>query len=221
MSWLARLKNQKAPDAHATKPTKPHENGGKGGFVGFVACPPAPFEKFKGTEPAANEPMTTPPPGDFGLSADPIPLRLAGMKWGEGFNPFDACKDPAPDPDRHCWPHSTAMNTAELDTMTARLARFTDKGMGLIEAERLADKLVLRDREGDDRRLCLECSHLQGHGRWRCGNWQAANVAPQGLAPDLVVMLQRCAGFKSAVPHSDAQAGDRPDRIHHTPGQTP
>ena len=202
MNWLARLKNHKAPDTHATKPTKPPEQAGGAGFVGFVAYPLAPFQKFEASEAAANEPMTQPPPGDFGLSADPIPLRLAGVKWGgaPGFNPFDnpfdACKDPAPaDPDRWCWPHSTAMNTAEIDTFTARLASFTNKGLSLADAERTADRLVIRDREGDDRRLCLECSHLQGHGRRRCGNWQAADVAREALAPELVTMLQRCSGF--------------------------
>ena len=94
-----------------------------------------------------------------------------------------------------CWPHSPAMNTTEVDTFTARLARFTDKGVGYDEGERLADALVIRDRNGDDRRLCLECPHLQGFGCWRCGNWQAADVAQQGLARDLVLMLQRCDGF--------------------------
>lgn len=41
-----------------------------------------------------------------------------------------AANDPAaamPDLDRWCWPHSAAMNGAEIDTFTARLARFTDK----------------------------------------------------------------------------------------------
>ena len=79
---------------------------------------------------------------------------------------LQAANDPAPaavaDPDRWCWPHSTAMNTGEIDTFTARLARFTDKGLSLDDSEALADKLVLRDRESDDRRLCLECAHLAG-----------------------------------------------------------
>jgi len=97
--------------------------------------------------------------------------------------------------DRWCWPHSPAMNTTELDTFTARLARFTDKGVDYDAGERLADALMIRDRNGDDRRLCLECPHLQGFGRWRCGNWLAADVAQQGLARDLVLMLQRCDGF--------------------------
>jgi len=170
--------------------------------VATVAVASLPKQQFEASEAAANEPMTQPPPGDFGLSADPIPLRLAGVKWGgaPGFNPFDnpfdACKDPAPaDPDRWCWPHSTAMNTAEIDTFTARLASFTNKGLSLADAERTADRLVIRDREGDDRRLCLECSHLQGHGRRRCGNWKAADVAREALAPELVTMLQRCSGF--------------------------
>lgn len=101
--------------------------------------------------------------------------------------------------DRSCWPHSSAMNSVEIGTFMARLERFTDKGMAYDEAEALADKLVQRDREGDDRRLCLECRHLQGAGRWRCGNWQQAGVAQQGLARDLVLMLQRCDGYHPAM----------------------
>jgi len=42
MSWLARLKNEKAQGTHATKATKP-------GFVGFVACQDGPFEKIGAT----------------------------------------------------------------------------------------------------------------------------------------------------------------------------
>lgn len=119
--------------------------------------------------------------------------------------------DPAPstDPDGWCWPHSQAMNTVEIDTFMARLGRFTDKGVSHDEAERLADALVSRDREGDDRRLCLECAHLQGAGRWRCGNWQQADVARDALARDLVLMLQRCAGFAALGPHQPSE-GPKP-----------
>jgi len=97
--------------------------------------------------------------------------------------------------DRSCWPHSSAMNSHEIDTFTARLERFTDKGMAYDQAEALTDKLVLRDRERDCRRLCLECRHLQGVGRWRCGNWQQSDMAREGLARDLALLLQRCKGF--------------------------
>ena len=101
------------------------------------------------------------------------------------------------DPDRWCWPHGDAMNTVEIDAFTARLARFTDKGMSLSDAEALADKLVVRDREGDDRRLCLECRHLRGAGSYRCGNARAAGLHAD-LARDLVLTLHRCHGYEDA-----------------------
>lgn len=105
------------------------------------------------------------------------------------------------DPDRWCWPHSTAMNGAEIDTFMARLHRFTDKGMSRIDGEALADKLVVRDRESDDRQVCLECGHFAGlsAGSWRCGNWEVAGVALSArdaqVATEFVNLLQRCDGF--------------------------
>lgn len=99
--------------------------------------------------------------------------------------------------DASCWPHGTAMNGPEIDTFTARLARFADKGLILADAERLADKLVHRDRDGDDRRVCLECVHLRHGGR--CSNWRAAGVATNAmdarLPGDFTTILQRCDGF--------------------------
>jgi len=105
------------------------------------------------------------------------------------------------DPDSWCWPHSSAMTGGEIDTFAARIARFTVKGVILADAESMADRLVQRDRQNDDRGLCLECTHLVGYGRasWRCGNWQAAGIAIQAhdiqLPGDFAQQLQRCAGF--------------------------
>jgi hypothetical protein len=113
------------------------------------------------------------------------------------------------DPDRWCWPHSSAMNGAEIDTFTARLRSFTDKGLPRSDADALADKLVIRDRESDERRVCIECRHLTGYGAgsWRCGNWQAAGVAIRSrdaqLPADLVAQFQNCYGF-------DAHAANKP-----------
>lgn len=123
------------------------------------------------------------------------------------------------DPNRWCWPQSSAMNGAEIDTFAARLHKFTDKGLSRNDGEALADKLVLRDRDQDDRRVCLECKHFAGHGAgsWRCGNWQAAGIALRSrdaqLPADLVVQLQRCDGF-TTHPTSTPQGTDD-EHDHH------
>ena len=110
------------------------------------------------------------------------------------------------------------MTGSEIDTFTARLAVFTDKGLNLDVAESVADKLVTRDRESDDRALCLECLHLAGHGSWRCGNWQRAGIAinarDAGLPAELVRKLQRCDGFTDSIHFQNHQGG------HHGQAQT-
>jgi hypothetical protein len=101
-------------------------------------------------------------------------------------------------------PTPTAKTGREADTHAARLASFTTKGVSHDEAAQLANKLATRDRESDDRRLCLECTHLAGHaGSWRCRGWQRAGIARQardaGLPADLVRTLQRCDGFTHSI----------------------
>ncbi len=123
------------------------------------------------------------------------------------------------DPDRWCWPHSYAMNGAEIDTFAALLHRFTDKGLPRADSEALAGKLVLRNRgSGEDRCVCMECRHFAGHGAmsWRCGNWKMARIAQRSsdaqLPADFVVLFQRCYGFtKHQIPHQrNEREGDAP-----------
>ena len=113
------------------------------------------------------------------------------------------------DPDRWAWPYSQAMTGREIDTFTARLHHFTRRGLLESDAETLADKLVTRDRDADDRRLCLECVHLAGHaGVWGCRNWQRAGIASTArdarLPAALVNQPQRCDGFKDQNPQGTA-----------------
>lgn len=159
-TWLARLKNLKAPSTHTTKTTEtPRE-----GFCSFRSLPAGEFQKIDGAvaypeKPAANAPTT--------------------------------------DPDRWAWPHSSAMNGQEIDTLMARQALFCQRGASAQDAERMADRLVNRDRDDDDRRLCLECRHLRGAGPYRCGNARAAGLHAD-LARGLVLTLQRCHGYDDA-----------------------
>ena len=93
------------------------------------------------------------------------------------------------------------MNTQEIATFIVRLEQFSLKGVALPEAELLAERLLLRDRDEDERQLCLECQHLQGDvGRWRCANAQRAGMAVgtanAPLPAGLTQQLQRCPGLK-------------------------
>lgn len=108
-----------------------------------------------------------------------------------------AANSPTTDPDRWAWPHSSAMNGQELDTLMARQDLFCQRGASAQDAERLADSLVNRDRSDDDRRICMECRHLRGAGPYRCGNARAAGLHAD-LARDLVLTLQRCHGYEDA-----------------------
>ena len=91
------------------------------------------------------------------------------------------------------------MNTAEIDTFTARRARFTDKGADPCCCRGTGRRAIQRDREMDDRHLCLECVHLRGgNDRWRCGIAVVAGIglrADAQLPSDLTRLPQRCAGF--------------------------
>ena len=199
MSWLERLKADKAPTKDASKTTESL-------FVVSVAPALAPFHKNEGPTAAAND--LPPPPVPMTATVDIGTIRPPGL------SPLMLAASLALDAaivaagilprrglDADCWPHSTAMNGAEIDLFTTRLHRFTEKGLTVTDGEVLADKLVLRDREADDRRFCLECRHLSGYGqtKWRCGNWQAAHIATHPrdtqLPTDLVLQLQRCNGF--------------------------
>ena len=109
------------------------------------------------------------------------------------------------DAERWCFPTTPAMPGRDADTFTARVIRFTSKGMSLSDGEALANKLATRDRELDDRLLCLECTHLAGYGAgpWSCRAWSRAGIAIKardaGLPGDLVQQLQRCDGFTHAL----------------------
>lgn len=113
----------------------------------------------------------------------------------------DAANDPGLatcDPDRWCWPHTVAMNTREIDIFTARVVRFTAKGLGLDDADALADKLLKRDRDLDERRLCLECINLtRPRGAWSCTKWRAAGLGEVRVPSDLMQLLQRCDAFNA------------------------
>lgn len=193
MKWLARLKAETSNTTQATNATTfPN--------VAFVAPtaevslknqqhPPAQqsqpaLHPVQCTEKAANATNTP----NVAFVAPPPSTKLTAVGQANS--------------DLWCWPHSSAMNTQEIATFSVRLEQFSRKGVSLAEAEFLADRLVLRDRDEDDRQLCLECQHLQGDvGSWRCSNAHAARmavgIANAPLPVGMTQQLQRCPGFRA------------------------
>jgi hypothetical protein len=110
------------------------------------------------------------------------------------------------DPDRWCWPHSSAMNNSEIAVFTARHARFTHRSISKADSDRLADKMMNRDRQKGNWFSCLECCNLAGSGTssWHCSNWRQAGIALRAnhnaLPTDFVHLFQHCDGFQAVLP---------------------
>jgi hypothetical protein len=109
---------------------------------------------------------------------------------------------------------SLAWSAVEIDTFICRRHRFTEKRLDLDNAESIVETLLFRDREVDNRRLCLECVHLQGDAQrgWRCakvrygqGNNRSLLAAhpitrqAMVLPMEYVYQLQRCHGFQEVL----------------------
>ena len=93
------------------------------------------------------------------------------------------------------------MTGAEIDRFTGRLVLLKAMGLASTEADALGDELLIRDRDGDDRRVCLECSNLGGWaGRRQCRDLLHAGMGGPLVAAGQVARLQRCEGFKETTP---------------------
>ena len=88
--------------------------------------------------------------------------------------------------------HAPGWNDAEIAAFMARTARFAM--MGRADADDLAERLTLRDRVGDDRRLCLECTWLGDTGRCLAAATGRIPSADRQLEP-VQTTLQRCGAF--------------------------
>ena len=90
--------------------------------------------------------------------------------------------------------HAGGWNDGEISRFEARKTMLQRRGLPGRDAEDLAERLTLRDRDSDDRRLCLECSWLGDKGR--------CLAASSGRLPDVgrrhkpaQTLLHRCGAF--------------------------
>jgi len=90
--------------------------------------------------------------------------------------------------------HAGGWDDAEISRFQARAASLRRGGIGDDDADDLAERLTLRDRQQDDRVMCLECSHYRPG---RCCNHRSAGLPGSEVGRDLAALLQRCPGFQS------------------------
>jgi hypothetical protein len=97
---------------------------------------------------------------------------------------------PAPDP-RLSWSDCLPATAAEIVRMAERTEAFERMGLTPDEVDWAVDRLLRRDRDLDDRHLCIECQRVRASGvGWRC-----AALGP--IPTDWVTrQLQRCAAFE-------------------------
>jgi hypothetical protein len=88
---------------------------------------------------------------------------------------------------------AVAWTDADLARFLARRDRLMRWGWVEPEAEAVAERLVLRDREADPRVACAECQHYRPG---KCSNHRYAGLLSAEVGRDLAGLLQRCAGFK-------------------------
>ena len=90
--------------------------------------------------------------------------------------------------------HAGAWDDAEISAFSARVLLFIRRGVDADAADNLAERLTLRDREGDERRVCFECSNYL---RSRCLKPKVAGVGAE--LGRLAHTLQRCVAFNGAT----------------------
>jgi hypothetical protein len=101
--------------------------------------------------------------------------------------------------------HACGWDDAEIALFMGRAARFAQ--IGRRDAEHLAERLTLRDRQFDDRRMCVECRELEPSGRCAAARRGAIPGADRRMEP-VQTLLCRCPGFRCAVSAHECKQGN-------------
>jgi hypothetical protein len=94
--------------------------------------------------------------------------------------------------------HEGGWDDAEIEVFLARSKRLSARYRA--DAEHLAERLTLRDRQADDRRMCLECRELEAGGRCAAARRGALTSTARRFEPTQNILM-RCPAFRSGDPH--------------------
>jgi hypothetical protein len=117
-----------------------------------------------------------------------LPGRVASvLSVGAGIGSANSWPiEPGPDLSAVAW------TDGDIAAFLVRRARLMRWGWSEADAERLAERLVIRDRETDARVSCADCKHYRPG---RCGNHAGAVLSACEVGRELAGLLQRCPGF--------------------------
>jgi hypothetical protein len=91
--------------------------------------------------------------------------------------------------------HAEPWDDAVCGRFVARVALFMRRGINATDADDLAERLHLRDVQGDDRGMCLECERLDMRGRCQAAAAGEVLGVDRRLEPVPTVLL-RCEAFE-------------------------
>lgn len=97
--------------------------------------------------------------------------------------------------------HAKSWDEAACGRFVARVTLFIRRGVDATDADDLAERMHLREVNGDDRVTCIECSHYRPGAAEDCGN--SVKAAARVRGPDAATLLQRCPGFATAIDEED------------------
>lgn len=92
--------------------------------------------------------------------------------------------------------HAQPWDDATIARFVARVGLMMRRGFDATDADDLAERLHLRDVQGDDRVGCMECQHYRPG---RCANHRRAGLNVADVGRDLATLLQRCPGFRAML----------------------
>ena len=129
-------------------------------------------------------PLHVPANGHVGPPAAAKPARRSGYPYM------------TPEQGDEC--HQGGWDDAEIESFMARSTRLNARGRA--DAEHLAERLTLRDRQADDRHMCLECRELDAGGRCAAARRGALTGTDRRFEPTQNIPM-RCPAFRGSDPH--------------------
>lgn len=127
----------------------------------------------------------------------PLLRQLIVAKKPEILNAVRRVEPDAAEPGRRAPPvdiSPVAWTDGDIASFLDRRARLLRWGWSEADAEALAERLVIKDRERDERVSCAYCRHYRGA---LCTNHKAAGLGGRDVGRSFAEILQRCPGFGS------------------------